>query len=87
MSEAAGYAPVWPDYLSRVYRWLCGSGIPDEFKLKIFLLVYEQFLFENETKKAWPHPHYWLIYLTNMYINQHDAILYMYKILAVHNKW
>lgn len=51
MSEAAGYAPVWPGYLSRVYRWLCGSGIPDEFKLKIFLLVYEQFLFENETKK------------------------------------
>lgn len=50
-SEAAGYAPVWPEYLSRVYRCLCGSGFPYEFKLKIFLLVYEQFLFENRTKK------------------------------------
>lgn len=45
------------------------------------------FLKTKQNKKAWSHPHYWLIYLTNMYINQHDAILYMYKILAVHNKW
>lgn len=31
---------------------LCGSGIPEKFQLKIFLLVYDKFLFANQTQKA-----------------------------------
>lgn len=46
-NESAGFVPIWPEFLSRAYRCLCGSGSPYEFKLKIFLLVYEKFLFEN----------------------------------------
>lgn len=49
--ESAGFVRVWPEFLSRAYRYLCGSGNPFEFKLKIFLLVYEQFLFENKPIK------------------------------------